>query len=425
MTRIEERLRDALSAKAAQVQDGRLRALPGPDPATERKARRRQAWRAWLIPVAAAASVLLIIGLVYAVTRHATQGQPAVSQPPRPSYFVRIVGTGPSNRIEVQSVSTGAVIATVAPPKPLPGGVVDYEALAAAPDDRTFYVEYSAFSANLTVKQVWILSFSLTSSGAATPLTMVRGGLIKNQPGGLETWGNLAVSADGSRLALTVNSGDLLPAPNAGYSDKIIVIDLRSGQREVWDRAGLYYQPGKIFSIQDLSWAADGRSLIFLAVWCGTGSCNGTPGPGGYRDARVYSLGPVGDGATSLNRASVLVPQSARYPVIAQALGGPRGSDLTLAVLSGHADQNGNWPELTVQEFSASGSPRGVDYRIKGLHANAHQVWLTADPSGQHLLVSYAVPGGFTIGWIANGAFHRLPITQPYLPRDATLVIAW
>ena len=29
------------------------------------------------------------------------------------------------------------------------------------------------------------------------------------------------------------------------------------------------------------------------------------------------------------------------------------------------------------------------------------------------------------IGWIGNGMFHPLPITQPYLPNDATLVIAW
>ena len=53
------------------------------------------------------------------------------------------------------------------------------------------------------------------------------------------------------------------------------------------------------------------------------------------------------------------------------------------------------------------------------------QVWLAADPSGQHLLISYAVDGGFVIGWIGHGALHRLPITQPYLPNDSTLIIAW
>jgi hypothetical protein len=44
---------------------------------------------------------------------------------------------------------------------------------------------------------------------------------------------------------------------------------------------------------------------------------------------------------------------------------------------------------------------------------------------GQHLLVSYAIAGGFTIGSIGQQAFHPLPITQPYLPGNSTLVIAW
>src|ERR1700683_203893 len=104
MTTTEDRLRDALSAQAAQVRDDRLRPLPvrEPDPGAERKARRRQAWRAWLIPVAAASSVVLVIGLVLAVTRHATptQRQPAHQQAPPPGYFVRIAPGGGAPPIE-------------------------------------------------------------------------------------------------------------------------------------------------------------------------------------------------------------------------------------------------------------------------------------------------------------------------------------
>jgi hypothetical protein len=71
---------------------------------------------------------------------------------------------------------------------------------------------------------------------------------------------------------------------------------------------------------------------------------------------------------------------------------------------------------------------RSVDYRgsrAQGFGGDPRQVWLTADPSGQHLLVSYAVDGGFTIGWIGHGALHRLPIRQPYLPSNAPLTVAW
>jgi hypothetical protein len=432
MTRIEERLRDALQASAARVRDDRLRPLPArkPDPGAERKARRRQVWRAWLIPVAAAASVALVIGLVLAVTRHATptQQQPANQQTPLPGYFVRIAPGGETPPIEVQSVSTGAVIATVRPPKPPRGGALTVGAVAAAPDDRTFYVEYGLVSPNINVTQTWILTFSITGSGSVTPLTMVKGGLLSHQPPALQTWGGLAVSPDGSKLALTVDSSDHISNTSPGYSDKIIVLDLRTGQRTVWQ--GGLYRPGKQFSIPDLSWSADGRSLVFLGQWCdpaGQGTtCDGTSGPGGYHDAQVWLLSAADGG--SLDRGRLLLRQSARIPFIAQALGGPGGSDLTVAVLSGQV-RNGDWRVLTVEDVSAvTGGMRHVDYGLSlppGQGRLPQQVWLAADPSGQHLLISYAVDGGFVIGWIGHGALHRLPITQPYLPNDSTLIIAW
>ena len=59
-----------------------------------------------------------------------------------------------------------------------------------------------------------------------------------------------------------------------------------------------------------------------------------------------------------------------------------------------------------------------IDERLQdALHAEAGRV--------RDERLSLAVRGGFTIGWIGHGAFHRLPIPQPYLPGDPTLVIAW
>jgi len=439
MTRIEDRLGDALHASAGRVRDDRLRPLAAPEAGAEDRAGRSQARRAWLIPAAAAASVVLAIGLVLAATgglRHAARpsgsASPGATAGVMPSYFVRIAGTGPSYRVEVQSVSTGAVIATVRPPKPPRRGVVlDYEAVAAAPDDRTFYVEYYVIP-GLVAAQVWIFTFRITASGAATPLTMIKGGLLDNQPGGLEAWGNLAVSPDGTKLALTVNNLNRVPALSPGYNDKIIVIDLRTGQRTEWQ--GGLYRTGKVFSIPDLSWAADGQSLVFLGQWCDPAaqstSCLGTPGAGGYRDAQVWSLSTATAGGP-LTRGRLLLRESARYPVIAQAYGGPDSSDITVVVLSGRVNNNGQWqwPLLAVETVSAvNGSVLAVDYRIlrnPGFGGSPQQVWLTADPGGRHLLVSYAVIHGIVIGWIGQGAFHPLPIPQPYLPTDATLVIAW
>jgi hypothetical protein len=424
MTRIEERLRDALRASAAKVDDHRLRPLPAPDSPAER----RRAWRGWLIPAAAAASVVLVIGLVLAVTRHATpsqtrQAKPA-SQQATPRYFARFVQTSKSSGIQVQSVATGAVTAYLPSPKSPRGGALDIDALAAAPDDRTFYVEYGLVSPNIDVTQTWILTFSITSDGSASPLTMVRGGLLSHQPPGLQTWGNLAVSPDGSKLALTVNTSNHITNTSPGYSDRIIVIDLRTGQRTQWQ--GGLYRPGRTFSISDVSWSADGRSLIFLGQWCTAvvaPACDGTSGPSGYRDAQVWSLSTAAGGGP-LTRGRLLLRQSARYPLIVQALAGPHGEDLSLAVLSGAPGRFGQRPDLTVEEASASGSTRSVEYRVSRAES-PRQVGLTADPSGQHLLVSYAVDGGFLIGQIEAGALHLLPITQPYLPNNATLVIAW
>src|SRR5579859_267471 len=423
MSRTEDRLHDALTARAGQVRDDRLRPLPGPGPDPGRQA--RNAWRGWLILAAAAASVLLVIAVVVAVTRHAAESrtQQTASQVAMPSYFVQWAGNGPSGRIQVRSVSTGAVIGTLPPPKAPIAGAVDIEAVAAAPDDRTFYVEYALLTPNAVGEQIWIYSFSLTGSGSVTPQTMIKGGRITDSLPGQQSWGNLAVSPDGTKLALTADSIDRVPALSAAYSDKVIVIDLRTGQRTPWQ--GGLDRTGKQFSIQDLSWSADGRSLIFLGQWCDppgpAASCSGGSGPGAYRDAQVWSLS-VATGGGSLTRGRVVLRQSARFPLIAQALGGPGGSDLIVTVLSDRL-ANGNWRVLTVEDVSAAtGAVRHVDYGLsvpRGQSRLPQQVWLAADPSGQHLLISYAVDGGFIIGWIGQGALHR-PILQPYLPGNAT-----
>src|ERR1700728_4554465 len=60
MTRTEERLSDALHASADRVRDDRLRTLPAAGRTTKRA-------RVWLIPVASAASVVLVIAAAVAL----------------------------------------------------------------------------------------------------------------------------------------------------------------------------------------------------------------------------------------------------------------------------------------------------------------------------------------------------------------------
>jgi hypothetical protein len=59
----------------------------------------------------------------------------------------------------------------------------------------------------------------------------------------------------------------------------------------------------------------------------------------------------------------------------------------------------------------------GVDYRHSsnpGIGGPLYGIWLSADPSGQHLLFSSSGSGGWFTGWIGQGALHPLPIKQPY-----------
>ncbi len=84
MTRTEERLRDALSASAGRVRDERLRPLP----TLEAKPRRHTAW---LAPVAAALSVLLIVALAVTLTGGGHEKAPSAGLPPPARGFPEVL----------------------------------------------------------------------------------------------------------------------------------------------------------------------------------------------------------------------------------------------------------------------------------------------------------------------------------------------
>jgi hypothetical protein len=235
---------------------------------------------------------------------------------------------------------------------------------------------------------------------------------------------SLAVSPDGSQLALTALAD---PGENTsrGYADAITVVNLRTGARHTW-RDGLY-RPGRLFTIPDLSWTADGRSLIFLGLWCAPPlaalHCTDTSGQE-HHDVQVRSLSPTAGGGT-LGRSALLVSQSARYPLIVDAAAGPGPSQLTLLVLSGHP-RAGVWPVVSMDRVSAAtGALLGVTYRTStdgtgaGTPTGGH---ISADPGGRNLLFSYYGRNGLYSGWVSQGKLSLLPVRQPYLPAAIT---AW
>ena len=111
---------------------------------------RRRAWRARLIPAAAAASVVGVIAVVAGVTggpriaarSGADRGGSGGTEKTTgkvPRYFAYITPAGDGYRVVVLSSATGAVVASTPVLDPLSASPLS---IAAAPGDRTFSVDY-------------------------------------------------------------------------------------------------------------------------------------------------------------------------------------------------------------------------------------------------------------------------------------------
>jgi hypothetical protein len=282
--------------------------------------------------------------------------------------------------------------------------------VAAAPDDRTFYVELLEAE-----NQIWIYTFRVNGSGLVSGITRIRGGVVDG--GYASGHFSLAVSPDGGSLALTTTSAAAMAAISGhggveAVQDEIVVIDLRSGVDRVW-RGGLY-STRTFFSIQSLSWADRGRSLVFVPAWCPAGVADGCPysvGSRGYSQVRLLSVS--GDGG-SLAGSRVLLGAAAS---VQEAVSDQDGN-LDVLTLSGPRSEQHLPTTVTVEQFAAStGALRGVLYQraYQGHTDQDHLIgmYLGADPSGRYLLLGVefdvsTVPN--QVGWIDNGSLRMLKV---------------
>ena len=154
MNTVLDRLTDAMSAAASTVRDEELRPLTMP----------KRRWRQlpWVAPLAAAAAVVLVIGLAVSASNglfgtHRFAGPALLPAAPHRFYLSTDLGTW---KTVVRSTATGKVIAVVPVPSLAVEGETVSPALASA-GNGTFYI--AAFERGVRSEQIY--RFRLTAAG--------------------------------------------------------------------------------------------------------------------------------------------------------------------------------------------------------------------------------------------------------------------
>ncbi|MBP2704493.1 hypothetical protein JOL79_11775 [Microbispora sp. RL4-1S] len=235
MSDIVNRLRDATRAVGETVQQP-----PSfePDAAAEIH-RRRAPRRAWLVPVAAAASVTIAVaaGVTFARQGHGTSRVAAAGAASAPTYYAE---TGP-NGITIRSADTGDVTA-----RRLPTAGETYSAVQAAQDNRLFYVMSNTKGECGSLLYRFVLDDAgAIDSWSESPLRSREDLAIRG----------IAVNGDGSRLAVSGYSCTKL----RDHRPVVAVADTGTGETRTWTSA-------KAGVFRDLSMSADGRYVLFGTV---------------------------------------------------------------------------------------------------------------------------------------------------------------
>ena len=254
MGRTEERLHDATTALGSTLQPEDIHPLRLPDAAPrprrgERAASRLLATRQWMPPLAAAAAMAAVIGLVV-VTAHVlpdhrrTPGPSSRSASPlspvsASAAVPRFLVTTTDGRAAVETSASGQRIAVI----PHPAAIYAYEGVAAAAGDRTFFL--AGVNTSGGSWKVEFFRVALSRDGRPGPVRQLAGPpLVMQMPVISGGWVNFqfAVSPDGRQLAFASGTpfpsgagtsyGPGLPAP--GVNERLIVQDVATGSRRSW-----------------------------------------------------------------------------------------------------------------------------------------------------------------------------------------------
>ena len=420
MSTIEDRVRAATRAAAQTVAPGST-PPPLPLPARQRRGpaahpRRGRGWPGWVAPLAAAAAVAAAIATSVVVSGALSLGHarspsqaaagrtgtvalhPAPAAPAGiPAYDVALApgpDAGQSTRAVVRATATGAVLATVRPPRPY----ATFTWVTGAADDRTFVLAAQPGGQPTASGRVVMKFFALrldpaagTAKLTALPTPAVSGIWIQTQ--------GLALSPDGEKLAVALSRA---------AQSAIEVFDLAGGPSREW-KATL---PGgtvvgtTLVGVNALSWAADGRRLAFDAY-----------GPAGVEVHALDTAAPD----TSLS-TSRLIMTFRHWRTTGSVSGSALITRDGTKIIAMEVPSPRTATQIRVRQFSAiDGRPLGIlatlHYRRGAITGWPDVLW--SNPSGSQLIISTtklgAAPsknGDLTpgeIGIVSRGRFVPLP----------------
>jgi hypothetical protein len=371
MTRTEERLADALAARAESVYPASVRPLPAGPHFRERRARRRYVW---LAPVAAAISVAVIaavIGIVaYRVPRdhhdHTVKmpatlpgGPPA----PLPPYFIGIhpdPGNDLFNDLAVYDAGTGAVVTDLASRT----RSLTFTAVAATAGRTEFLAAAEPASDGRIGCGATLYEVKLTTAGRLASLLALPGAPHPGYVSGLE------VSADGRTVA--VESGPCYVQGQGSWPDRVELLRLAGGRARRWTPGG----PTVIPSLGSLP--SDGRSLAFSNAVGGGTSRGANDGA-----ARIVRASAKNGPLTAAARVVVAGSRSAPYGVESVALS-PDGAVLYACARRPATAPGYHYSVVLAAYHAASG---GLIRVLGSWNSDQFPCQLAMAPSGDYALV--------------------------------------
>jgi len=429
MNTIEDRIRSAAHAAADTVPPDGVPPLRLP-PAGRRRHWRssgvgrlsgagRTGWARRLTPLAAAVAVVVVVIAVVGIGRAmhspaggaapATSGPgPVAAGPPIssyvasgqvPRYYVAVTSRGnsafnPSYAV-VKATVSGKTLATIQP-SVARGTIL---AATAAADGRTFVLDEQRFGDSQPFDTRTFYEFRLSSSGQPGPLTR----LPMTVPNG-ELLTGMALSPDGSKLAITVEPDNNKKAPNL---TTVSVYTLATGAVRTWTGNGTIGIGGD--DARSLSWTADGRTLAF--DW-------EDAAPGTRVGVWLLDLGARGTNLIADSRQAVsLLPHSSPGEPSAAVVPRPTCQQDSIITLDGSTVVCGAIAAFNTKITAPAGLTRGAVTEFREYSTATGNItrilghWKFASVGTLSVEVLWSSPSGrVLIGVIPNGGNGRVGV---------------